>query len=370
MSTEKQSPGGERRLVQTPPRKAPGDDQELIDSPDKAVEGPLEKAIAKGNPGQSPQAQPKSPTENLKRAEVPPANPRVSQSPSSEEDAVIRRFRKMKATKRKKRIPEDYRDTVITLQERLTAAIKADRECVMQGKFGGEKLKLMPKLVEKLSNGTLCKQFLNMQGLDLMGQMIYKFPNGEYPSASTRNKVLKMVLKMPVEKEHIMKTKLGGFLTFLEKRKEEIAENKKLASAIKRKWTRTVLGENIDYTMLQNEQHELKQAYLKKRSLTESLHSQSSKRRRGALDRSDSEENDGLQQRKNFRRTSYNFIIMPKNSKMKKNLKRLKEGQRMNKKMEDQASHGKRKRRGKRVQESSQGMDVGEDTQGLDVGDS
>lgn len=268
----------------------------------------------------------------------------------------------MKASRRKKRTPEDYRETVMTLQERLTAAIKADRERVMEGKFGGEKLKLMPKLVEKLANRTLCTQFLNMSGLDLLGQMVYKFPNGEYPSANTRNRVLKIVRNMPVEKEHILKTKFGGFLTFLEKRKGEIEENKKLASEIKRKWTRIVLDEHIDYTMLQNEQHDLTQAYLRKRSLAESLHSGARKRKKGALE-SDEEERDGLQQRKNFRRTSYNFIVMPKNTKMTKNLKRLKEGQRFNKKK------NKRSRDRRHAAEAdSQGLDVG-DSNGLDVGE-
>lgn len=303
--------------------------------------------------------------EEVKLKEAGAAKPKRERSESPEEHAVIKRFKRMKANRRKKRTPEEYRETVMTLQERLAAAIKADRERVMEGKFGGEKLKLMPKLVEKLANQTLCTQFLNMRGLDLMGEMVYKFPNGEYPSANTRNQVLKMVRKMPVEREHILKTKFGGFLTFLEKRKGEIEENKKLASEIKRKWTRIVLDEHIDYTMLQNEQHDLTQAYLKKRTMAESLHGNSRKKKKGAME-SDEEVKDGLQQRKNFRRTSYNFIVMPKNTKMSKNLKRLREGQRFNKK---KAKKGRNKHKSQEHEADQQGLDV-DDPQGLDVGDS
>ena len=277
-------------------------------------------------------------------------------SPSPDENSVIARFRKMKASRKRNRKPEDYLETVLTLKERLVAAIKSDKEKVMQGKFGGEKLKLMPKLIEKLGNRTLCRQFLDMGGLDLMGQMLYKFPNGEYPSANTRNRVLKMVKKMPVERNHILNTKFGGFLTFLQKKKDEIKENKKLASEIKLKWTRIVLNEHIDYTILQDEQHDLTQAYLKKRSLTDSLYSSQKKKFRGTRPDSDDEEKDGLQQRKNFRRTSYNFIVMPKSTKLSKDLRRLREREKMTKK----GKKGK-KQRVKEESKVTQGLDVGEE---------
>jgi transcription factor SPN1 len=273
-------------------------------------------------------------------------------SPSPDEDSVIERFKRMRANKKKNKKREDYLETVITLKERLTAAIKADKERIMQGKFGGEKLKLMPKLVEKLGNQTLCSQFLDMDGLDLMGQMIYKFPNGEYPSANTRNRVLKMVKKMPVEKKHILNTKFGGFLTFLLKKKDEIKENKKLANEIKQKWTRIILEEHIDYTMLQNEQHELTQAYLRKRSMADSLYQNKKKRRKHKGNESEDEEKDGLQQRKNFRRTSYNFIVMPKNNRVTKSLKRLRENQKLQK---------SKLKKTKTSKKDMQGLDVGED---------
>ena len=192
-----------------------------------------------------------------------------------------------------------------------------------------------------------------------MGQMLYKFPNGEYPSANTRNRVLKMVKKMPVERNHLMNTKFGGFLTFLQKKKDEIKENKKLASEIKLIWTRIILNEHIDYTILQDEQHDLTQAYLKKRSLTDSLYSNPSRQNKKYRTRpgSDDEEKDGLQQRKNFRRTSYNFIVMPKSTKLSKDLRRLREREKMTKK-----NKKKPKKQTEEEVPGTQGLDVGEDS--------
>lgn len=276
-------------------------------------------------------------------------------SNSPDENHFLTKYSRMKVKKGKKKTREDYADIVMTLKDRLSAAIKADRERVMQGKFGGEKLKLMPKLVEKLGNRLLCLKFLDMQGLDLLGEMIYKFPNGEYPSANTRNRVLKIVRNMPVEREHIIKTKFGGFLTFIEKKKDEILENKKLANEIKQKWTRVVLNENIDYTMLQDEQHELTQAYLRKRSAIDGFASTREKKRRKGVE----EPKDALEPRKNFRRTSYNFLIMPKNDKMTKKYKKMKEKERLEKQKKQKRDNSAKKGT---TSASKQGMDLGDDS--------
>jgi transcription factor SPN1 len=276
----------------------------------------------------------------------------------------LSRYARMKVTKAKKKTREDYQDIVITLKERLSAAIKADRERVMQGKFSAEKLKLIPKLIEKLGNKMLSLKFLDMQGLDLLGEMIYKFPNGEFPSANMRNNVLKIIRNLPVEREHVLRTKVGGFLTYLEKKKDEILENKKIASEIKQKWTRVILNENIDYTMLQDEQHELTQAYLKKRSMMDGFQSNVMKREKRRRKGSE-EEKDALAPRKNFRRTSYGFLVMPKSDKMTKKYKKMKEKEKMEKEKMRKRNKGNRssgKKRDKHRDKDKQGLDVGEDS--------
>ena len=341
------------------PNKSPKKPETVNDTPNIEKDKEIKPDNNNSSDEQTEDNKPDINTKKIKKVILPP-----ERSPSPDENSVISRFRKMKASRKRNRKPEDYLETVITLKERLTAAIKSDRERVMQGKFGGEKLKLMPKLIEKLGNRTLCSQFLDMNGLDLMGQMLYKFPNGEYPSANTRNRVLKIIKKMPVKRNHIMNTKFGGFLTFLQKKKDEILENKKLANEIKLKWTRIVLNEHIDYTILQDEQHDLTQAYLKKRSMTDNLYPNQSKNLKKKFKRnrngSDGEERDGLQQRKNFRRTSYNFIVMPKSTKLSKDMRRMRERDKMTK----GKKRTKKERRQKSIEENTvkQGLDVGEDS--------
>lgn len=248
----------------------------------------------------------------------------------------------MKLPKKKKRTKEEYFETAMTLKDRLAAAIQSDKERIVQGKFGGEKLKLLPRLQEKLSNIPLCRAFLDINGLDLIGEMMYKFPNGEYPSANTRSRVLKMLLNLPVERDHIIKSKVGGFLTFLEKMKNEIKDNKMLVRDIKRKWTRVVLDQHINYRDLEKEQYDLTEAYLRKRKYAESRlksrennkEAEQEKRRKRIMREKEESEKDGLQERKNFRATSYDFVYMPKINKLSQKIRRMKEKEGHRRKME------------------------------------
>ena len=69
-----------------------------------------------------------------------------------EEYKLISKYKKMRGGRRKQRTEAQYAEPVQILKQNVETAIKADNQLIMKGQFGGRKLHLIPKLMEKLSN--------------------------------------------------------------------------------------------------------------------------------------------------------------------------------------------------------------------------
>ena len=155
--------------------------------------------------------------------------------------------------------------------------------------------------------------------------MMGRLSNGEYPGANTRTTVLKIIMNMPINKQHILSSRVGGLLTFTEKKKDEIRTNRELATKIKEKWKRVILDENIDYSMLHEEQTNIVNSYLARQELRRRNRQDDDlevadprSKRRAKLAEEDNP-------RRGYMRSTYNFLHRPKSSKLTNRIKKMRD---------------------------------------------
>lgn len=163
-------------------------------------------------------------------------------------------------------------------------------------------------------------------GLDLVAKIISRLPNGEYPGANTRTAVLKIILNMPISKQHILTSKVGGLLTFIEKKRDEIRQNRELATKIKNEWKRVILDQKIDYSALDEEQELVRDAYLHRQKLRRLRHREEDidVASGNNLKKSGNEE-EGLDRRRGFIRNSFDFLHRPVSSKLSQRIKKMRD---------------------------------------------
>lgn len=102
-----------------------------------------------------------------------------------------------------------------------------------------------------------------------MGGMLAKLPNNSWPNSSFREKMLRILIHLPVEKEHLEESTVGKILVALEKSPEEIQSNRQLIRQIKDKWSRVVCNLRINYSELEPEEIEQSKFELRKRQQIE-----------------------------------------------------------------------------------------------------
>ena len=80
--------------------------------------------------------------------------------------------------------------------------------------------------------------FLDRGGLETIGEMLQRLPNGTLPNPTFRAKVYELILSLPVLNDHLMETRVGRVLTTIEKSSNEVSSNLQLISKIKERWGR------------------------------------------------------------------------------------------------------------------------------------
>lgn len=107
----------------------------------------------------------------------------------------------------------------------------------------------MPQVEAKLKNEFYAQIFLDADGLELLGRMIQRLPNGSLPNPTFRGKVLALLLTLPVTSDNIQRSSVGKTLTVLEKSGEEITSNLRMIKEIKEKWARILCRVSYDFKM-------------------------------------------------------------------------------------------------------------------------
>ena len=112
----------------------------------------------------------------------------------------------------------------------------------------------------------LCEMFLDADGLEPLGQMLERLPNGSLPNSAFRTRLLALLRSLPVTQENLEHTKVDKILRNLIKSGEELPQNLSVIEAIKQKWIRTKLNLTIDYKNLEHEESSSLTHHLAKRA--------------------------------------------------------------------------------------------------------
>ncbi len=81
--------------------------------------------------------------------------------------------------------------------------------------------------------------------------------------------MLRILIQLPVDRDHLQESGVGKILVLLEKSPEEIQSNKQLIRQIKDKWSRVVCNLQIRYSDLEPEDLEQSKYELRKRQRIE-----------------------------------------------------------------------------------------------------
>ncbi|TDH69293.1 hypothetical protein CCR75_005017 [Bremia lactucae] len=84
----------------------------------------------------------------------------------------------------------------------------------------------------------------------IVKKWIQPLENGALPNVGLRTKMLEMVSKMPVFKEHLKRSGLGKVVMLLMKHPQETRENKELCRSLVERWSRAVFNKTLDFSKL------------------------------------------------------------------------------------------------------------------------
>lgn len=109
------------------------------------------------------------------------------------------------------------------------------------------KQELLPSLENYLKNDFYAQIFLDSKGLELIGAMIERFPNGSFPNPTFRARVYQLILNLPINYDHLQDTRVGKIVTIVEKSGQENQQNLRLIKQIKDKWAQILCSSNYDH---------------------------------------------------------------------------------------------------------------------------
>lgn len=129
-------------------------------------------------------------------------------------------------------------------------AIEKDNIAAKENKIALSKQKLLNEIETKISNREFCETFLDQGGLEVLGSMIEKMENGCYPNSNFREQVITILRNLPVNNDHLSRTKVGSLLVELERSGQELKPTLQRISEIKQKWSRIICNINSSYSNL------------------------------------------------------------------------------------------------------------------------
>ncbi|ETW09542.1 hypothetical protein H310_00096 [Aphanomyces invadans] len=113
-----------------------------------------------------------------------------------------------------------------------------------------EKLKLVDKLAILLRKVQLQLPMLDFNLLEIIKKWIHPKENGELPNLGLRTKILDIVQRLPIDKEHLKRSGFGKVIMILWKHPDESPENKEVCRQLIDRWSRNVFSKTLDFSKL------------------------------------------------------------------------------------------------------------------------
>jgi transcription factor SPN1 len=112
------------------------------------------------------------------------------------------------------------------------------------------KLKLLPKVEDRLKRAGFQKAFIDSRtnGLEIISRWLKKLPNGVAPSLQLKRRLVDIIFQLPVTDEHLKSSEIGKVIYGMRNDPTEDPELKKTLKDIVDKWTRLITEMANDYS--------------------------------------------------------------------------------------------------------------------------
>lgn len=170
--------------------------------------------------------------------------------------------------------------------DEMAACIEDDIESNKNNRPALKKLAYSPELLKSLKHLRVQERFLDMGGCKYLADWLSKLPDGSFPCLNIIEIGLEIVDFLPIEKEHLMESKLGKALEKIRKMKGGNDAIKRKSQEIINKWKRQIL--NMDAGFDESGRHEEQYREFKmKKQLEAELYRKVNKRKKVGEDDDD-----------------------------------------------------------------------------------
>ncbi|KAG7399694.1 hypothetical protein PHYBOEH_008201 [Phytophthora boehmeriae] len=146
--------------------------------------------------------------------------------------------------------PQEMEQITQEVLYRMDKAYADDLASIEQRRPALEKIKFVDSALHILRKLQFQPMLLDFDLLTIVKKWIQPLEDGTLPNVGLRTKMLDMVSKMPVFKEHLKRSGLGKVVMILMKHPHETLENKELCRSLVERWSRSVFNKTLDFSKL------------------------------------------------------------------------------------------------------------------------
>lgn len=146
--------------------------------------------------------------------------------------------------------PQEMEQITQEVLYRMDKAYTDDLASIADRRPALEKIKFVDNALHILRKLQFQPMLLDFDLLTIVKKWIQPLENGALPNVGLRTKMLEMVSKMPVFKEHLKRSGLGKVVMLLMKHPQETRENKELCRSLVERWSRAVFNKTLDFSKL------------------------------------------------------------------------------------------------------------------------
>ncbi|KAG3109400.1 hypothetical protein PI124_g11444 [Phytophthora idaei] len=181
--------------------------------------------------------------------------PLDGQEPTQEQkdDFFDRTLKSLKTGRSRSKLnlsPQEMEQITQEVLYRMDKAYADDLASIAERRPALEKIKFVDNALHILRKIQFQPMLLDFDLLTIVKKWIQPLEDGALPNVGLRTKMLEMVSKMPVFKEHLKRSGLGKVVMVLMKHPQETPENKELCRSLVERWSRAVFNKTLDFSKL------------------------------------------------------------------------------------------------------------------------
>ncbi|KAH3667049.1 hypothetical protein WICMUC_005396 [Wickerhamomyces mucosus] len=166
------------------------------------------------------------------------------------EEKLDRALKKPKVRRRKDEhdLTNDEDELIQILKGQMDQAAKKDSDLIANGSgIAINKIQLLPRVRDILSKVNLHEVILDNNLLAEIRQWLEPLPDASLPSYEIQKELFSVLVKLPINTNHLRESGIGKILLFYQKSKRVEPKIKRIADKLVSDWTRPIIGASDNY---------------------------------------------------------------------------------------------------------------------------